>query len=69
MGINENVILNMGKDPFDNIREGELFHGEDISFCHRLGERGYKLWADSEIKLGHIRSKVIYGDNKTKNSN
>jgi len=38
-----------------------VFHGEDISFCHRLAGKGYKLWADSEIKLGHIRSKVVYG--------
>lgn len=58
MGINKNVI--MPSNPFDNIREGEIFHGEDISFCHRLREKGYKLWADSSIKLGHIRTQTIY---------
>ena len=60
LGINKNVILNMDKDPFDNIREGEIFHGEDISFCHRLREKGYKLFADSSIKLGHVRTQTIY---------
>lgn len=60
LGINKNIINKLPKDPFDNIREGEIFHGEDISFCHRLRELGFKLWADSEIKLGHIRTQVIY---------
>ena len=63
MGINKNVILNMVKDPFDNIKEGDIFHGEDITFCHHLRELGYKLWSDSEIKLGHVRTNTIYADN------
>jgi len=61
LGINKSVIKKMPKDPFDNIREGEIFHGEDISFCHRLHELGLKLWCDSEIKVGHIRTQTIYG--------
>ena len=60
MGINKNVILNMVKDPFDNIKEGDIFHGEDITFCHRLAEKGYKLFADSKISLGHVRTQTIY---------
>lgn len=61
LGINKNVIMNMDKDPFDNIREGEIFHGEDISFCYRAAQRGYKIWADSEIRLGHVRTQTVYG--------
>lgn len=60
LGINKSVISKMSKDPFDNVREGDVFHGEDISFCHRLHEQGYKLLCDSNIKLGHIRNKTIY---------
>lgn len=62
IGINKSVIAKMPKDPFDNIREGDVFHGEDISFCHRLHELGFKLWADSSIKLGHVRTTTIYGN-------
>ena len=60
LGINKRVIEEMTKDPFDNIREGDVFHGEDISFCHRLHELGLKLWCDSSIKLGHIRTQTVY---------
>lgn len=56
LGISKRVIEAMPKDPFDNIREGDIFHGEDISFCHRLHENGFKLWCDSNIKVGHIRT-------------
>ena len=59
LAINKHVIMSMPKDPFDNIREGDIFHGEDISFCHRLHNQGYKLWSDSSIKLGHVRTQVI----------
>ena len=64
MGINKNVILNMVKDPFDNIKEGDIFHGEDITFCHHLRELGYKLWSDSSVVLGHVRTNIIYTDGK-----
>jgi len=59
MGINKNVIKNMPKDPFSYVKEGEITHGEDISFCHRLHERGFKLWMDSTIQIGHIRLMVV----------
>lgn len=61
LGINKNIMDKLPKDPFDNIREGDIFHGEDISFCHRLREKGFKLWCDPAIKLGHIRTQTIYG--------
>ena len=28
--------------------------GEDIAFCWRAKELGYKLWCDSRIKVGHV---------------
>lgn len=33
--------------------------GEDIAFCRRASELGYKLWCDSDIKLGHVAHSVI----------
>lgn len=32
--------------------------GEDISFCIRAKQCGYKLWCDSRIKLGHVTRSV-----------
>ena len=60
LGIHREVIKKMPNDPFDNIREGDIFHGEDISFCHRLKELGFKLWADSSIQVAQIRTQNIY---------
>lgn len=33
--------------------------GEDISFCWRARQLGYKLWCDSRIKLGHAGTTVF----------
>ena len=62
LGINAKVIKNMPDNPFSYLKEGEITHGEDISFCHRLREQGFKLWCDSSIKLGHVRTQPIYGN-------
>lgn len=55
LGINKKVIQQMPEEPFNNVTEGNVMHGEDISFCHRLHEQGFKLWADSDVKVGHLR--------------
>ena len=45
---------------FDIVNDGEpLFTpmpgtGEDLSFCIRARQRGYKIWCDSTIKCGHV---------------
>lgn len=36
--------------------------GEDLSFCLRARELGYKLWCDSSIKCGHIGQLVVDED-------
>ena len=33
--------------------------GEDISFCWRARQCGYKLMADPSIKLGHYSQQVV----------
>lgn len=60
LGINANVIESMPDDPFSYLKEGEITHGEDISFCNRAKKQGFKIWADSSIKLGHLRVNSIY---------
>lgn len=42
------------------IKEGEIEHGEDISLCHRINKLGGQIYCDPSIKLGQVRSKVIY---------
>jgi hypothetical protein len=46
---------------FDNIHEGDVYFGEDYSFCRRWRQIGGKVWADPEIPLGHIGNKTFYG--------
>jgi hypothetical protein len=59
LAVNKDTLKALPEDPFNNIQEGNVFHGEDISFCHRLHELGFKIWADSNIKLGHLRLKEV----------
>lgn len=46
---------------FDNIREGDRRFSEDISFCKRWRSIGGQVWADPEIKMGHIGNKLFDG--------
>ena len=34
-------------------------YGEDLSFCLRVKELGYKIYADPRIDIGHIAKTVI----------
>lgn len=36
-----------------------LGFGEDISFCMRAREAGFKVWCDSRVKMGHIGNHVF----------
>ena len=60
LGIHKKVVQMMPPDAFNQLSEGEIRHGTDVSFCHRMMQRGLQLWYDSEIQLGHIRSHVMY---------
>ena len=33
--------------------------GEDLSFCWRARQQGYKIWADSSIALGHCSHTIV----------
>ena len=36
--------------------------GEDMAFCLRARELGYKIWCDPSIKLGHVGNLVVTED-------
>lgn len=37
-------------------------YGEDLSFCNRAKELGYKMWCDPNLKVGHIAKTIITYD-------
>lgn len=37
-------------------------YGEDISFCKRAKELGFRIWAEPTVRLGHIAHLAIYPD-------
>lgn len=40
--------------------------GEDLAFCQRLNEFGYSMYADSDVRVGHIARSVVYPNEKPK---
>ena len=46
---------------FDNIHEGDVYFGEDYSFCRRFRQIGGRVWADPEISMGHVGPKQFHG--------
>lgn len=65
LGISHRVKL---ENPFDYLEVDGTPYGEDIAFCHRAKEKGFKIYADCSIKVGHIRNQVIYPNAKTHTS-
>jgi len=56
-GVLEDMVLNY-KQWFNPIAG----FGEDLSFCIRAKELGYKLWCDSRLKCGHVGQLVVDED-------
>jgi hypothetical protein len=57
----KNAPTGYGHGLFDNIHEGDLYYGEDYSFCKRWRDIGGKIWVDPEIPMGHIGFKTFHG--------
>lgn len=38
----------------------EYPYSEDLSFCRRAKEKGFKIWCNPEVTIGHLRLKSIY---------
>lgn len=39
--------------------------GEDVSFCTRLKDAGYKLMLDPQVFLGHLKVRRLYPDGRS----
>jgi len=59
MGISQRVIDKLGDEPFNSVIEGNITHGDDVSFCHRAREAGFKVFVDSDIRVGHIKTHIL----------
>ena len=57
--INKQVLKGLGERPFDRMVLNSRLYGEDLSFCHRAREAGFKIMCDPEIQVGHLRSQII----------
>ncbi len=62
LGMTKEIIQALPHNPFSNTWEGNIQHGEDISFCHRLHQKGFALWCDPSIQVGQIRTHHVYVD-------
>ena len=58
--ISKRIYDKIPANPFNNMTflDGMTL-GPDISFCHRMREQGIKIYCDSDIKIGHLRIRVI----------
>lgn len=58
LGISKRVTLDYPFTRRFNEKTG-MWRGEDMSFCDLAREKGYKIYCDPSIVLGHIKTKVI----------
>ena len=58
LGISCRVLMD---EPFARVfsKKSGIIRGEDMSFCQTAKEKGYKIFCDPEIKLGHIKTKIV----------
>lgn len=47
-------IFDRYKEPFSPLK----LLGEDLSFCYRASKRGFKIYADANVELGHVGTKI-----------
>lgn len=48
-----------GHDLFDNDGEGPKRIGEDLTFCKRAMDVGFKIWGYSGLTLGHVKQQIV----------
>ena len=46
---------------FGRTVDGDIRYGGDISFCRKWRDMGGTIWADLDVRLGHVAKKVIWG--------
>lgn len=60
LGLSKELVQRLPVKAFNTVFEDGTPYGEDISVCHRIGELGFQLWVDPEIKVGHLRNNIMY---------
>lgn len=56
----ETAILKEVKEIYGTCFAPLPRYGEDISFCKRAGALGYRIYAEPNIRLGHVGKYVVY---------
>lgn len=61
LGISKPVIQTL-IEPFTPLAEEKYgqYYGEDISFCMRAREAGFRIWCDPKLQIGHIKTVIKY---------
>lgn len=60
IAIKKGVIESIPRPVFYNKKEQAL--GEDLAFCDKVSDLGYKIWVDTTVNLGHSKNLVLYKD-------
>jgi hypothetical protein len=64
MLIKRHVLEAMEKPIFEFGKIGDENVGEDVMFCHKVQEAGFKIYADLSLKLGHLRPVTLTSEMK-----
>jgi predicted O-methyltransferase YrrM len=59
MLISKKVLQGMDRNPFNHILHDDELIGEDTSFCMRVADKGYEIWCEPTIDLGHIGEATV----------
>ena len=66
IAINRGVFEDIGYPWFEPLPRVEhngvtTYMADDESFCHKAMEKGYKIWVNPEIRVGHEKNYVVQG--------
>lgn len=61
LGISKRVLDTLTEPftPILNEKYGQ-YYGEDVSFCMKAREAGFKIYCDPNLSIGHIKTEVKY---------
>ena len=58
-GVFESLKYPWFRPLFHNINGLEDFSSEDVSFCLQIREKGFKIWVDPTIRVGHEKPCIL----------
>jgi len=57
--IKKKVLKKLKAPHFENIKVGKSLLGEDVSFCQKAKEAGFKVYCDTSVLVGHLETMPI----------